>query len=293
MGKRSGWPALIGLLALTLSGCGGGSEKTVADAPAKTAAETADEILGLPPDWSATNEKSAAAYRAGKYSEALTILEDYAKAHPTFADVELMLGDNYWTVPANDKAAEREYWEKAVVHYRRGFELAREDYTRTWGARGLLHLFGPRELNRPADAEPVARDYVKAHPSQASGYAELATALRRLERHDEATRMLLEANGRIEDRERREYFEALVEHAEASPSLPSADQRQLLADARPFVDGLLKADPKDFTALGIKAKIVAVEARLEPNAAKRKALEAESKRLEIASSDALSESIRR
>ena len=293
MDARSGL-LLIGLFALTLAGCGGRSENTpAADTQPKTMSQKADEIIGLPSDWSATNRKSAEAYQAGKYADALSILEDYAKTHPTVADVELTLGDNYLSVPSSDKSAERDNREKAVVHYRRGLELARDDYGRDWGAKGLLRVFGPPELNRPADAEPVARVFVKAHPSKAYGYAQLAAALRGQQKHDEATRMLRDANAHIEDGERREYFQALIDHAEESPSLPPADQRQLLADAGPFVDARLKADPKDFMALGIKAKMVAVEARLEPNAAKRKALEAESARLDKASTDALSDALRR
>ena len=54
----------------------------------------------------------------------------------------------------------------------------------------------------------------------------------------------------------------LVEHADQSSSLPASQQRQLL----------------DHTL----ADLLAVEARLEPDAVKRQALEAESKRLALA-----------
>lgn len=291
--RMSGWRVLVGLSALTLTGCGGGTARETAATPPQTESAKADAILGDPPGWTDVNLKSAEFYRAGNYIEALKVLETFAQAHPSFDQVELMLGDNLLTMPSDDKAVEREYREKAVGHLRRGLELAREDDSRDWGERRLLLLFSQQNLDRPADAEVVARSYSKRHPSEARGYGEVASALRRQQKHDEATRVLRDASGLIEDGGRRDYVESLVIHAQESPSMAPADQRQLLADASPVVQSLLTANPRDVQGLSIKARMVAVEARLEPNPAKKKALEAESKRLDAASGAALLEELRR
>jgi tetratricopeptide (TPR) repeat protein len=293
MPERWSERALAGFCGLVLMSCGGGTRENAASPPPKTVAAQADAILGVPPGWSDANMKSAELYRAEKYDEALAVLEAFARDHPRFDEAELMLGDNHLTIPAADAASRHDHLVQAATHFRRGLDLARLDDTRRWGQRQLLRVYGPKELDRPGESEAIARAYIKDRPGDPYGYAQLAAALRRQHREAEAVGMLRDAGPRIDEPGRREYAEALVTHAKESPALPTADQRQLLAAAEPIVTRVLADNPDDMKGLGIKSAMVAVEARLEPNPAKRRALEVESKRLDDASTEALQKSLAR
>lgn len=99
-----------------------------------------DAVLGQPAGWDDANLKSAEHYQAKRYAEALAVLESFAKAHPKFADVELMLGENLLTMSALPNVPDKERIAQAEQHLRRGLELATDDYTRDWGTKALKRL---------------------------------------------------------------------------------------------------------------------------------------------------------
>jgi hypothetical protein len=133
------WCAPFGLIVLTCFGCGRSKEAApVAVLP--TEAARADVILGIPAGWSDANNKSAEHYRAGNYPEAIAVLEAFARTHPTFADVELMIGDNWLTMPDKSATPEAERLERAAKHLQRGLELATDDYGRDWAKSSLRHV---------------------------------------------------------------------------------------------------------------------------------------------------------
>jgi hypothetical protein len=142
--------ARFGLIVLTCFGCGGSKEAAPVAAP-PTEAARADVILGIPAGWSDANAKSAEHYRAGNYPEAIAVLEEFARTHPKFADVELMIGDNWLTMPATSATPEAERLERAAMHLQRGLELATDDYGRDWAKSSLLRV---SEKKKALEAQP-------------------------------------------------------------------------------------------------------------------------------------------
>lgn len=135
--NRFGQCVTIGLVTLVCCACGG--SKDAAPAPT-TEAAGADGFVGFPSGWRDANDKSAEYYRAGNYAQAVAVLEEFAKAHPTFADVELMLGDNWLSMPSGSLTPEAERLEKAATHLKRGLELATDDYGRLWANSSLARV---------------------------------------------------------------------------------------------------------------------------------------------------------
>jgi hypothetical protein len=125
-------------LAFVAGACGGGS-KTPEQAPLSDGTK-ADIILGIPAGWSDTNVKSAEAYRAGQFLEAVAILDAFAKQHPKFADVELMIGDNWLMMPRNAPTPEAERLQRAESHLKRGLALVTDDLGRQWANSSLEYL---------------------------------------------------------------------------------------------------------------------------------------------------------
>jgi hypothetical protein len=198
--------ALLGLLGLAVPGCGG-SAKPAAPAPAAASvapaeAASSETIPGRPAGWDAANRTSAEHFQAGRYAEAIAVLEAFAKAHPRFADVELMLGDNWATMPRTATPSPSERRARAAVHLRRGLQLATDDYGRDWGTRSLLRVY---------------QDQVFDHES-----------------------------------------------------LTAAARQQLVAEASPFVEDLLRKDPGNDDALRLKSRLAEIGAQAKTPPGDRK-----------------------
>jgi hypothetical protein len=148
--------ALFGFIVLTCFGCSGSKEAAPVAAP-PTEAARADVVLGIPAGWSDANNKSAEHYRAGNYAEAIAVLEAFAQAHPTFPDVELMIGDTWLTMPAQSGTPEAERLEKAATHLRRGLELATDDYGREWAKSSMLRVAEKKDAGAQPKTDATTR----------------------------------------------------------------------------------------------------------------------------------------
>ncbi|MFW6040069.1 MAG: tetratricopeptide repeat protein, partial [Gemmatimonadota bacterium] len=124
--------------------------------------------------------------RSGQPMEAERVLIELLGSQPTAAQALAMLarltearGEPDVALPYAEEAAEQASYEQAAIH---------QTYIRALAASGL----GDRALEE-------ARAWIRARPSDVTGYAELSTTFETLGRHEDAVQTLLDARERTGD----------------------------------------------------------------------------------------------
>jgi tetratricopeptide (TPR) repeat protein len=244
----------------------------------------------------------------GKPEEAAAIYERILAGHPDdFEAAHLGLGNAHRKMAdaINDRAqgasATRiQHLELAATHYRRAFDLggprmkARNPLIgpplAPSGFVELIALLGPDGLNRPAEAEALARAVIKQYPADRTAHFILLDMLLDAGKYDEvddALRTVHESIPAFPEEYRFLMGSELTTLVELKPKLPVVEARKLLAEAIVLIDERLKIKPDDWDALNRKSQALRVQAiRVEQNADRTKALLAEADRLKT-QSDAL------
>ena len=148
----------------------------------------------------------------------------------------------------------------------------------------LAAIYGRDELNRPADAEKVARRLVDEDPRSAKSLGVLAQVLRESDRQGEATELLRKARFDLPASQERDLVVYMFSHVNLSPKLPRGDIQTLVDDMLAIADGWLVNKPNDPT--GPIAKHLALELRanrLEHDPTRKRELLGESELWEKAS----------
>jgi TonB family protein len=225
----------------------------------------------------------------GKSREAVSIIEEFVAKHPDFAPAHLALGRHYEGLARaiTDRGAKSvetrtRHLELAGKHFRRAADLATEPDA-IFALWGLIDTLKAGNLNRPAEAEALARSAVAKYPHEPSlvmqlleillPSAQIAAADGALRRAREAVPPTAEA--------RVAFGMVLWERVSRSPQpLPRETSQALLAEAITALDGALTLKPDDVNGTLYKGIVLRLQAeRVEQDPARAKALLVEADRL--------------
>jgi predicted Zn-dependent protease len=215
-------------------------------------------------------------------------LEKFVSAHPDFLPARMALGRYHWGLgdaikdsAAKSVATRIKHFEAADVQFTRAVALANNptDAAEALGAR--IDLLGAGRLNRPAEAETLARSAIAKYPDQPTLVISLA-------------RLLLPAGTVPDDAAVRSVREAAPATPEAQyavgtylwevvsknkdMSRPAA--AKILSHATASFDAALKMRPNYMEALVYKSLVLRLQAqRVEQDPSRIKSLQAEADRL--------------
>lgn len=237
-----------------------------------------------PAGWDATHQRVLQLILDKKTAEAIAVLEGVLKSSPGFdparyelADTQRMLALEATLKGASQEATARREFERAAANYRRVAEGASQYKQLAVGK--LLVLYGPDELNRPAEVIPFARQYVQISPESAIGHVTLANALMATGQEAAATKALLTARTAVRTGDALLLATMFVDYALKTKTSPAADLKALVDWADRVLDAELRQSPKDRQLLLTRAASASFRAeRLETDPARKRALKAEADR---------------
>lgn len=258
------WHRVVTLAALLLCAV---SEAAARQGSSPGASGPNRETQAPPPGWSETLRKAVDLESQGRLAEMVPIYEKWVIDYPKFADAHVMLAGAHEQL---GKAALRSHapdvansaathFEIAVVQYRRAVDLTPSSEPMSSDPLcGLLDLYGPLELNRPAEYERLVAEGLQRHPADPLAHAYVI--------------MLLARKGEPIDGAVRAGRAAIPKTAHARAELASVlmgfvrDDREsvgvpVAAAALGLVNDALTLDPDDIKALEQKAEILRTQAR--------------------------------
>jgi len=215
-------------------------------------------------------------------------LEKFVAAHPDFSPARMSLGLYYQGLgdaitdgAANSARARTQHFQAADTELVRAVALARDPADAAAALNARIGLLGPNRLDRPADAEALARSAIAKYPDQPVLVISLAGVLvpRGKVPTDAAVRRLREAVPATPDSQ---YAVGtyLWEIVSKNKDLPRPVAARLLSEATASFDAALKIRPAFVEAIVYKSIVLRLQAeRVEQDAARRKALQAEADRL--------------
>ena len=218
------------------------------------------------------------------YERFLAAHKDYVPAMFAIARYNQNAADEITDRSAKSVATRTRHLDTAAAHYRRAAEVAPEPIDAVMALVGLIRVLDAPNLNRMADAAPVARAAVKKYPDNAgvvSGM--LQTMLPTPEAAlDPAT--FRTVHELVPSTPGAQYALAAhlfnLERHVGKGALPRESSRKLMAEAVSAIDAALRIRPDDYEALMYKAMILEAQAeRIEQDPARKKAIAAEAARL--------------
>jgi tetratricopeptide (TPR) repeat protein len=215
-------------------------------------------------------------------------LEKFVAAHPDFLPARLSLGRHYKSLGdaikdpgAKSAEARARHFEAADVQITRAVALADNPTDAADALRERIDLLGPDRLNRPAEAETLARSALAKYPDQPMLLFSLASLLLPAGKPptDAAVRSLREAAPATPEAQFA-LGTYLWEMVSKNKNLPRASAAKLLGDATASLDAALKMRPNYMEAIVYKSIVLRLQAeRVEQDPARIKALQAEADRL--------------
>ena len=220
-----------------------------------------------PLGWSETKRKGLDLMMAGKDLAALAIFDKWVAAHPEYGEGHFWLGAAHEGVAratvasrAPDAPTTRtKHLEAAVLHMRRGLELAGPD-TSFMTLRSLIDLHGVIGLNRPAEYERLIREAVARHPTEPLAHAYLLQVLATKGEPIEAAARAARAALPKGPGARVDLASSLVAKVRDLGRLMPALGPVLLPEASRLVEEALRLKPGDADALRVRGDIEAVRA---------------------------------
>jgi hypothetical protein len=216
-----------------------------------------------PPGWREAKSRGLDLMLAGKEREVVALYEKFVKQYPTFAEAHFMLGAAHESVAratigsrAPDALKIRaQYYESAIVHMRRGLELAGRRAPFDW-MRGFIDIHGLIGVDRPAEYEQLVREAVKKYPADPYAHAYMLTMLADRGQPIEAAAKAARAAIPKTADARSSVAGFAVSHVnDFARLMPAAGLNALLAEAAAFNDEALKLKPGDAYALKTRARI--------------------------------------
>ena len=233
-------------------------------------------------------EGPGAAFVGSPTSQAGPALEKFVAAHPDFLPARMSLGRHYESLgdaikaPGAQSAATRtRHFEAADVQLTRAVELAANPIDAADALRERIDLLGPDRLNRPAEAEKLARSAIAKYPDQPMLVMSLARLLLPVGKAptDAAVRSLREAAPATAEAQHA-VGTYLWEMVSKNKDLPRPVAAKLLGDATASLDAALKMRPNYMEAMVYKSLVLRLQAeRVEQDPARIKTLQAEADRL--------------
>ena len=216
-----------------------------------------------PPGWREATSKALDLTLAGKDLELIAIYEKFVAQYPNFAEGHFMLGTAYESAAratirsrTPDASATRaKYFETAIVHMRRGLELAGRRAPFNW-MRGFIDIHGIVGVNRPAEYEQLIRAAVKQYPAEPYAHSYLLALLAEKGQPIAAAAAAARAAIPRTAAARADLAGSLAFYVKDFRRLmPESAVKALLAEASSLVDEALKLKPGDADALRTRALI--------------------------------------
>jgi tetratricopeptide (TPR) repeat protein len=225
---------------------------------------------------------------ANPTSPAGPALEKFVAAHPDFSPARMSLGLYYQSLgdaitdrAAKSVGARTQHFQAADAQLVRAVALARGPSDAAAALRARIGLLGPDRLDRPADAETLARSAIAQYPDQPMLLISLAGVLvpPGTVPTDAAVRRLREAAPATPDSQHA-VGTYLWEIVSKNKDLPRPVAARLLSEATSSFDAALKMRPAFMEAIVYKSLVLRLQAeRVEQDATRSKALQAEADRL--------------
>jgi hypothetical protein len=255
---------VITLLALLLCAVG---QAFARQAAPRSASGPIRETQASPPGWSETLKKTMDMELQGRVAEIVPIYEKWVADYPNFADGHVMLAGAHEQLgkaalrshAADAATTSKAQFEIAAVQLRRAVDLTPSSEPMSSGPlRGLIDLYGPLELNRPAEYERLVAEGLKRHPADPFAQAYVITLLaRKGEPIDGAARAARAAIPKTAPA-RTELAGVLMEFVRDDGETVGV---AVAAAALGLVNDALTLDPNDIKALEQKAEILRTQAR--------------------------------
>jgi tetratricopeptide (TPR) repeat protein len=215
-------------------------------------------------------------------------LEKFVAAHPDFLPARMSLGRYYESLGdaikepgAKSVATRTRHFEAAVVQLTRAVELADNPTDAAQALRERIGLLGPDRLNRPAEAETLARSAIAKYPDQPVLVISLASLLLPVGKAptDAAVRSLRAAAPATAEAQHA-VGTYLWEIVSKNKDLPRPVAAKLLGDATASLDAALKMRPNYMDAIVYKSLVLRLQVeRVEQDPTRIKTLQAEADRL--------------
>lgn len=258
------WHRVVTLLALLL--CAVTQAAARQNAPPRAPAPRR-QARASPPGWSETLQKTMEMELQGRIAEIVPIYEKWVADHPDFPDAHVMLAGAHEQL---GRAALRSHAPDAANTSTAQFEIAAAELRRAVDLtpssepmssdplRGLIDLYGPLELNRPAEYERLVGEGLKRHPADPFAHAYLIALLARkgepIDGAVHAARAALPKTAHA----RAELADVLMGFARDDTESVGVP---VTAAALGLVNDALTLDPSDIKTLEQKAEILRTQAR--------------------------------
>lgn len=223
----------------------------------QSAAET------TPPGWREAKSQALDLTLAGKELEVIALYEKWVARHPDFAEAHFMLGAAHESAAratigsrAPDARASRaKYYDAAILHMRRAFELAGRRAPFDW-MRGFIDIHGIVGAGRPAEYERLVREAVTRYPAEPQAHAYLLSLLAQQGQPIEAAAAAARAAIPKTAAARVDLAGGIAAFVNDYGRLtPAASMQALLTEASSLAGEALKMTPGDADALRTRARI--------------------------------------
>ncbi|MBL8139949.1 MAG: tetratricopeptide repeat protein [Acidobacteria bacterium] len=287
--SKAGRVAIVLALASTMAGCG-----WINTLKAKKAFKEAN-----------------AAYASQDYKKAAEHYLEALAAKPDLTQAYFYLGnsyDNMYKVSKQGQPENDKYIELAIEYYNKAYQQEQDPKMKKLALDFLADVYGPTKLNDPERAEPILEQIITVDPKDTTGYILLSNLKTEMGDYEAAEAALNKARdvnpndpaiyARLADFYNKQGdFEktvaALRERAAKEPENPEAfytiatyfwdkayrdfritdaQKSQFAAEGLTAVDQALKLNPSYLEAVTYRGLLLRVQAGLEKDAAKQKAL---------------------
>ena len=241
-------------------------------------------------DWRDAQAKAIVELSDGRRKEDAAVYEKFIAAHPEYAPARLALGrslqqqaDEITDRTPKSVATRTRLLELAASHYRRVVDGATDPIDAVFALDALIDTLDTRNLNRPAEAEALARQAVAKYPDHPMLVMRLLKLLLPTARAATTGNALQNARALVPAKAESRHVYAMIlwELVYRSPESLSRDTTKLLlAEAITALDSALKLKPDFVEALMYKSVVLKMQAeRVEQDPARIKTLIAEAERL--------------
>jgi len=263
-------------------------------------------------------KEANALYQSGNYTEAAAKYEEALAKDPTLADIYFFVGnsyDNMYKPSRKGEAANDAFLTKAIENYKKSADMNSSPNIKKLALEYLVAAYGPDKLNDPAQSEPIVKQMITLEPNEPTNYFALAKIYEDNGDYEQAEATYLKARevrpdepavyttlagyyNRQGDFEK--TIEALNQRTAKEPNNPEAhhmvatfywdkvyrDFRLADADKRKFVQAGIESVDKaialknDYVeAITYKNLLLRLQANLEKDVARQRALLAEADKL--------------
>jgi tetratricopeptide (TPR) repeat protein len=231
-------------------------------------------------DWEPTYDRVEALSRDGRHADAITAGEEYLKKYPDNTDGHLMIADAArQAAEAATDASRQPRFELALTHYSRLLEVSKNPMFRLLAIVGGIQATGAKGLNRPADAERLARLLVAEDPKDIAKYQPLITVLTDAKRYQDVVPVFdeIRANAIVDAKSTARYGGMVHDLVLFTEGFPRDTARPLLAGAVALNEEALATDARSLDLVRNKGMLLRAQAQTEPDPARQRALSDQSR----------------